>query len=76
MFATLMKNRRIKHLCVKGEHRWDYCTWGNATVDNMDDTYSLCELQTRKCPDCGKKELLLKNGWQEKRGQVTIHDIK
>jgi len=67
---------KIRLRCVKGNHNFEYATWGSAFVDNLDGTFSLCEIDIRTCKTCKRHEMNLKNGWQEAKKGLTINDLK
>lgn len=67
---------QIRFFCTKEKHQWEYCTWGNAMVDNLDATFSMWEIATRACTRCKRQEFNLKNGWEKARKGLTIEDLK
>lgn len=71
-----IQNIKIKLHCEKGNHNWEYCTWGSAFVDNLDDTFSIWSIGTRTCDTCKRHEMNLKNGWEEGKKGLTINDLK
>lgn len=75
-FNSMIKNIKIKFYCDKDNHNWDYCTWGSAFVDNLDDTFSIWSIGTRTCATCKRHEMNLKNGWEEGKKELTINDLQ
>lgn len=76
MLKNIIKNAKVKLLCNKEKHKWEYSTWGSAPVDHLDGTFGLWSLGTRWCKTCGKEELNLKNGWEARKKGLTINDLE
>ena len=74
-FKNAIKNIKIKLRCEKEKHDWEYCTWGNGIVDNLDGTFCFWDIATRTCNTCGRHQYNLKNGWEEARKGLNINDL-
>lgn len=72
----LVRNIKMKISCNKDKHNYQYCTWGNGIVDNLDGTCGMWEIPTRTCNTCGKHEFKLKNGWELAKKGLTINDMQ
>ncbi|MFA1510031.1 hypothetical protein ACDN41_12445 [Priestia aryabhattai] len=76
MFKDVVKNIKVKFLCNKDKHNWNYYTWGNACVNNLDGTIGIWDISVRECNCCNRHEMYVKDIWTAKKKFLTINDLE
>lgn len=75
MIKEFIRKQKIRFRCDIQKHDWEYYTWGNAIVNNLDDTFGFWDIASRHCTTCSKTEHKLKHGWAEVKGPLFITDL-